>query len=54
MVLDNHGSLRSVFWIDARSRVTYSIFDYVLVFDVTYKTNKFRIIFAPFTDVNHQ
>ncbi|XP_061342039.1 protein FAR1-RELATED SEQUENCE 5-like [Gastrolobium bilobum] len=47
------GTLRSVFWADGRSRAAYVQFGDVLVFDVTYQTNKFKFPFAPFVGVNH-
>ncbi|KAK2979932.1 hypothetical protein RJ640_007075 [Escallonia rubra] len=53
MDLASDGPLRSVFWADGRSREAYSQFGDVLVFNVTYKTNKFRMQFAPFIRVNH-
>lgn len=53
MDLDSDGSLRTVFLAAGKSGVAYSMFDDVLVFDVTYKTNKFRMLFAPFTGVFH-
>lgn len=46
------GTLRSVFWADGKSRAVYLQFCDVLVFDLTYKTNKFRMPFAPFIGVN--
>lgn len=52
MDLGSDGTLRSVFWADGRSRCAYLQLCDVLVFDVTYKTNKFRMPFAPFTGVN--
>uniref|UniRef100_A0A7N0UW14 SWIM-type domain-containing protein n=1 Tax=Kalanchoe fedtschenkoi TaxID=63787 RepID=A0A7N0UW14_KALFE len=51
--LDVDGSLRSVFWADERSRTSYLEFGDVMVFDVTYKTNKFKMPFSPFVGVNH-
>lgn len=51
--LGNDGTLRSVFWEDGRARVAYLQFSDVLVIDVTHKTNKFKMPFAPFTGVNH-
>ncbi|XP_061341451.1 protein FAR1-RELATED SEQUENCE 5-like [Gastrolobium bilobum] len=47
------GTLRSIFWADGRSRAAYAHFGEVLVFDVTYRTNKFKFPFAPFVGVNH-
>ncbi|KAK8938415.1 Protein FAR1-RELATED SEQUENCE 5 [Platanthera zijinensis] len=51
--IDNNGILQSVFWADKRSRNDYFTFGDVIVFDVTYKTNKFMMPFASFTGVNH-
>ncbi|GAV72633.1 LOW QUALITY PROTEIN: hypothetical protein CFOL_v3_16121, partial [Cephalotus follicularis] len=49
MELDTDGTLRSMFWTDSRSRNEYFIFGDVIVFDITYKTNKFMMPFALFT-----
>nr|XP_043615691.1 protein FAR1-RELATED SEQUENCE 5-like [Erigeron canadensis] len=38
---------------DGRSRDAYLKFGDVVVFDVTYMTNRFRLPFAPFVGVNH-
>ncbi|XP_020263351.1 protein FAR1-RELATED SEQUENCE 5-like [Asparagus officinalis] len=51
--VDGSGQMRSVFWADGRSRASYLHFSDVVVFDVTYRTNKFSLPFAPFTGVNH-
>ncbi|XP_061366892.1 protein FAR1-RELATED SEQUENCE 5-like [Gastrolobium bilobum] len=53
MDLAEDGTLRSVFWADGRSRAAYAHFSEVLVFEVTYRTNKFKFPFAPFVGVNH-
>ncbi|GJY52591.1 FAR1-related sequence 5-like protein [Tanacetum coccineum] len=53
MDLSKDGTLKSVFWADGRSRYSYCQFHDVLVFDTTYKTNKFSFPFAPFVGVNH-
>ncbi|XP_061343800.1 protein FAR1-RELATED SEQUENCE 5-like [Gastrolobium bilobum] len=53
MHLAEDGTIRSVFWADCRSRAAYAQFGEVLVFDVTYKTNKFKFPFAHFVGVNH-
>ncbi|XP_077215974.1 protein FAR1-RELATED SEQUENCE 5-like [Tasmannia lanceolata] len=53
MELDVDGNLRSMFWADSRAREAYLKFCNVIVFDVTYKTNRYRMPFAPFTGVNH-
>ncbi|XP_023748884.1 protein FAR1-RELATED SEQUENCE 5-like [Lactuca sativa] len=51
--LFDDGSPRNVFWADGRSRDAYTKFGDVVVFDVTYMTNKFKMPFAPFIGVNH-
>uniref|UniRef100_A0A7N0VE28 SWIM-type domain-containing protein n=1 Tax=Kalanchoe fedtschenkoi TaxID=63787 RepID=A0A7N0VE28_KALFE len=51
--IDNDGCLRNVFWADERSRTSYLKFGDVMVFDVTYRTNKFKMPFSPFVGVNH-
>ncbi|XP_077215612.1 protein FAR1-RELATED SEQUENCE 5-like [Tasmannia lanceolata] len=53
MELDINGNLRSMFWADSRARDAYLTFSDVIVFDVKYRTNRFRMPFAPFTGVNH-
>ncbi|GJU04403.1 FAR1-related sequence 5-like protein [Tanacetum coccineum] len=53
MDLSIDGTLRNVFWADGRSRSSYSQFGDVVIFDVTYKTNKLCLPFAPFVGVNH-
>ncbi|KAL6524011.1 hypothetical protein OROMI_031106 [Orobanche minor] len=51
--LFDDGSPRNIFWADGRSRDSYIKFGDVVVFDVTYMTNKFKMPFAPFIGVNH-
>ena len=51
--LDEEGRLRYVFWADGICRKNYSLFGDVVSFDTTYRTNKYNMIFAPFTGVNH-
>ncbi|XP_059669233.1 protein FAR1-RELATED SEQUENCE 5-like [Cornus florida] len=50
---DEEGRLRNVFWADARCRATYESFGDVISFDITYLTNKYDMLFAPFVGVNH-
>ncbi|KAL5701415.1 hypothetical protein ACHQM5_026753 [Ranunculus cassubicifolius] len=47
------GKLRNVFWIDARSRMSYDQYGDVITFDTTFLTNKYAMKFAPFVGVNH-
>ncbi|KAK9724388.1 hypothetical protein RND81_05G069100 [Saponaria officinalis] len=46
-------NLCRVFWSDAESRRNYSLFVDAVSFDPTYGTNKYCIIFTPFTGVDH-
>ncbi|KAB2599464.1 protein FAR1-RELATED SEQUENCE 5-like [Pyrus ussuriensis x Pyrus communis] len=39
--------------VDGRSRIDYECFGDVVVFDTTYRTNKYNMICAPFVGVNH-
>jgi hypothetical protein len=50
---NEEGRLKHVFWADGISRKNYSVFGDVVSFDTTYRTNKYLMIFAPFTGVNH-
>jgi hypothetical protein len=52
-VADNEGRLKYVFWADGISQKNYSLFGDVISFDTTYRTNKYSMIFAPFTGINH-
>ncbi|XP_043705434.1 protein FAR1-RELATED SEQUENCE 12-like [Telopea speciosissima] len=45
--------LTGIFWVDSRARKQYKNFGDVIVFDTTYKKNKYKFPFAPFTGVNH-
>ncbi|XP_059446426.1 protein FAR1-RELATED SEQUENCE 5-like [Corylus avellana] len=50
---DDDSRLKNVFWIDARSRVSYESFGDVVTFDTTYLPNKYGLPFPPFVGVNH-
>ncbi|CAI9284600.1 unnamed protein product [Lactuca saligna] len=51
--LCDDGCPRNIFSADGRSRDAYTKFRDVVVFDVTYMTNKYKMPFAPFVGVNH-
>ncbi|KAK8925743.1 Protein FAR1-RELATED SEQUENCE 5 [Platanthera zijinensis] len=51
--LDNDAHLKHVFWSDSTARYNYSLFGDLLSFDTTYSTNKYSMIFAPFTGINN-
>ncbi|XP_020230879.1 protein FAR1-RELATED SEQUENCE 9 isoform X1 [Cajanus cajan] len=50
---DNDLSCGNIFWADATSRTNYSYFGDAVIFDTTYKTNRYRVPFASFTGFNH-
>ncbi|XP_074566345.1 protein FAR1-RELATED SEQUENCE 3-like [Curcuma longa] len=50
---DSDKRFNRCFWADHVSRRAYSVFGDVVVFDTTYNTNKYGLIFAPFVGVNH-
>ncbi|KAG6778249.1 hypothetical protein POTOM_018103 [Populus tomentosa] len=43
----------NVLWADPRARANYSYFGDTVTFDTTYRSNRYRLPFAPFTGVNH-
>ena len=51
--VDEDGRLTHCFWVDGGARKAYVHFGDVVVFDTTYDTNQYSLIFAPFTRVNH-
>jgi hypothetical protein len=52
-VADEHEKLLYIFWTDAISRNNYNHFGDLVLFDATYSTNQYNMIFAPFAGVNH-
>ncbi|XP_031096940.1 protein FAR1-RELATED SEQUENCE 5-like [Ipomoea triloba] len=51
--LDDGGELCRLFWADGTSRKNFACFGDVMSFDATYRTNKYRLVFVPFTGVDH-
>ncbi|VAI12931.1 unnamed protein product [Triticum turgidum subsp. durum] len=51
--VDQEGQMTNFFWRDGRSRVDYDCFGDVVVFDTSYRTNKYNMICAPFVGINH-
>ncbi|XP_021735691.1 protein FAR1-RELATED SEQUENCE 5-like [Chenopodium quinoa] len=50
---DENGALVNFFWRDGRMMRDYHYFGDLLVFDTTYRTNKYGMICAPFVGMNH-
>ncbi|XP_056691840.1 protein FAR1-RELATED SEQUENCE 5-like [Spinacia oleracea] len=51
--LDEHECLISLFWRDRRMKQDYEYFGDLLVFDTTYRTNRYDMICAPVVRMNH-
>ncbi|KAJ4955847.1 hypothetical protein NE237_012630 [Protea cynaroides] len=51
--VSDDGMVSGIFWADSKARSAYEIFGDVVVFDTTYKTNRYRWPFGSFTGVNH-
>ncbi|KAL3651097.1 hypothetical protein CASFOL_007500 [Castilleja foliolosa] len=52
---DDKDQLTRLFWADPISRRNYAAFGDVVSFDATYSTNRYNLIFAPFTGLdNHR
>lgn len=50
---DDDHSRGNVFWADSKARMNYTYFGDTVTFDTTFRSNKYRLPFAPFTGVNH-
>ncbi|KAL2934158.1 Protein FAR1-RELATED SEQUENCE 5 [Bienertia sinuspersici] len=46
-------SIGNVFWADGRCRMNYGYFGDTVSFDTTFRSNRYRLPFVPFTGVNH-
>ena len=51
--VDQDNRIANFFWRDGRSKVDYDSFGDVVIFDTTYRTNKYNLICAPFVGINH-
>ncbi|WVZ94569.1 hypothetical protein U9M48_040448, partial [Paspalum notatum var. saurae] len=52
-LVDGEGHLNGLFWCDSQSRLDYEAFGDVVVFDSTYRTNRYNMPFVPFVGLNH-
>ncbi|KAL5820946.1 hypothetical protein ACOSQ3_022828 [Xanthoceras sorbifolium] len=50
---DEDHCLNNIFWADPKARTNYSYFGDTVTFDTTYRSNRYRLPFAPFTGVNN-
>ncbi|XP_047965985.1 protein FAR1-RELATED SEQUENCE 5-like [Salvia hispanica] len=51
--VDDQNRMTNFFWCDGASRIDYDCFGDVVVFDTTYRTNKYNMVCAPFVGVNN-
>ncbi|XP_044469437.1 protein FAR1-RELATED SEQUENCE 5-like [Mangifera indica] len=50
---DEDQCMSNIFWADPKARTNYTFFGDTVTFDTTYRSNRYRLPFAPFTGVNH-
>ena len=51
--MDAAGHLKTMFWCDSQSRMDYQSFGDVVIFDSTYRMNRYKMPFVPFVGMNH-
>jgi hypothetical protein len=51
--VDDQGQLQNIFWSDSRSQLDYGVFGDVVVFDSTYRVNRYNLPFVPFIGIGH-
>ncbi|KAL6591971.1 hypothetical protein ACP70R_049663 [Stipagrostis hirtigluma subsp. patula] len=51
--VDKEGHLKNLFWSDSQSQLDYGAFGDVVVFDSTYRVNRYNLPFVPFIGVGH-
>ena len=51
--MDEKSMLKYMFWPNGTSIKKYYLFGDAISFDIVYETNKYSMIFAPFTKINH-
>lgn len=50
---DEDHCMSNIFWVDSKARTNYTYFGDTVTFDTAYRSNRYRLPFAPFTGVNH-
>ncbi|KAI4314684.1 hypothetical protein L6164_027571 [Bauhinia variegata] len=50
---DEEHCMSNIFWADPKARTNYTYFGDTVTLDTTYRSNRYRLPFAPFTGVNH-
>ncbi|XP_022030861.1 protein FAR1-RELATED SEQUENCE 5-like [Helianthus annuus] len=52
-VIGEHRRLKGFFWADEQSKTDYTVFGDIVGFDATYKSNKYDLVFVPFTGIDN-
>ncbi|KAK4348029.1 hypothetical protein RND71_034368 [Anisodus tanguticus] len=50
---DEDHCMSNIFWADPKARSNFAYFGDTVTFDTTYRSNRYRLPFAPFTGINH-
>ncbi|XP_031099678.1 protein FAR1-RELATED SEQUENCE 5-like [Ipomoea triloba] len=51
--VDELDQLCRIFWADSQAQQNYKLFGDIMSFDATYNTNRYKLVFVPFTGVDH-
>nr|XP_017221431.1 PREDICTED: protein FAR1-RELATED SEQUENCE 5-like [Daucus carota subsp. sativus] len=51
--VDREGHLTGLFWTDVIAQANYEVFGDIVSFDPTFRTNRYNMVFVPFTGVNN-
>ncbi|XP_076952070.1 protein FAR1-RELATED SEQUENCE 5-like [Bidens hawaiensis] len=51
--VNDNGELTRLFWADEISKKNYLAFGDIIAFDATFKTNKYKMVFVPFTTIDN-
>ncbi|XP_076954891.1 protein FAR1-RELATED SEQUENCE 5-like [Bidens hawaiensis] len=52
-IIKEDGTLGGLFWADENSKKSYLVFGDVVGFDATYQSNKYDMVFVPFTGIDN-
>ncbi|XP_035836018.1 protein FAR1-RELATED SEQUENCE 5-like [Helianthus annuus] len=50
---DEKGALAGLFWADEEMKLNYEVFGDVMSFDATFRTNRYDLVFVPFTGIDN-
>ncbi|XP_020692568.1 protein FAR1-RELATED SEQUENCE 5-like [Dendrobium catenatum] len=50
---DEDDCLLNFFWVDGLGRIDYDCFGDVVIFDTSYRLNKYNLVYAPIVEVNN-